>query len=68
MKIDAHSLSREQQAHFVVSEEQDKSWAHSCKGSRWGIQFESIPGMPCIYYGDEPHARLALIRLTARRL
>lgn len=50
-KIDAHSLSREQQAHFVVSEEQDKAGAQLQRLAA-GIQF-SIPGMPCIYYGDE---------------
>ena len=50
-RIDARSLSREQQAHFVVSKEQDEYGARLQRLAA-GIQF-SLPGMPCIYYGDE---------------
>lgn len=50
-RIDPHSLTREQQAHFVVSDEQDKKGAQLQRMAA-AIQF-SLPGMPCIYYGDE---------------
>lgn len=50
-QVDAHSMSREQQAHFVVSAEQDAKGARLQKLAA-GIQF-ALPGMPCIYYGDE---------------
>lgn len=49
--IDAHSLSREQQAHFVITKEQDEKGAALQKAAA-AIQF-SIPGVPSIYYGDE---------------
>ncbi|HOX15386.1 MAG TPA: glycoside hydrolase family 13 protein [Smithellaceae bacterium] len=50
-RIDPHELSREQQASFVISDLQNR------KGSRRQrlaaiLQF-SLPGVPCIYYGDE---------------
>ncbi|MEG2625608.1 MAG: glycoside hydrolase family 13 protein [Christensenella sp.] len=50
-KIDAHTMTREQQAHFVVTKEQDDEGARLQKLAA-GIQF-TIPGMPCVYYGDE---------------
>ncbi len=50
-RIDAHSLTREQQAHFVVTEEQNIVGARLQKIAV-AIQF-SIPGVPSIYYGDE---------------
>ncbi|MCK7477629.1 MAG: alpha-amylase family glycosyl hydrolase [Candidatus Moduliflexus flocculans] len=50
-RIDPHELSREQQASFVISDSQNK------KGSRRQrlaamLQY-CLPGVPCIYYGDE---------------
>lgn len=48
---DIRSMSREQQAHFVVSEEQDAAGANLQRLAA-GIQF-TMPGMPCVYYGDE---------------
>lgn len=50
-KIDPHPLTREQQAHFIVSDEQDAYGAKLQKIAA-GLQF-TLPGMPCIYYGDE---------------
>ncbi|MEA5003409.1 MAG: glycoside hydrolase family 13 protein [Christensenella sp.] len=50
-RIDPHSLTREQQAHFIVSDEQDKKGAQLQRLAA-AIQF-SLPGTPCIYYGDE---------------
>lgn len=50
-KPDTHSMTREQQAHFVVSEQQDTQGAKLQKLAA-GIQFV-LPGMPCVYYGDE---------------
>lgn len=48
---DGKSLSREQQARFVVTEEQDRYGAILQKIAV-AIQF-SIPGVPAVYYGDE---------------
>ncbi len=53
-KIDAHSLSREQQAHFVVLQQQDANGSELQRLAA-GIQFV-MPGMPCVYYGDETGA------------
>ncbi len=50
-RIDPQSLTREQQAHFVVSDEQDKQGARLQKLAA-AIQF-TLPGTPCVYYGDE---------------
>ncbi|MEG0834432.1 MAG: glycoside hydrolase family 13 protein [Christensenellaceae bacterium] len=50
-KIDAHSLNREQQAHFVVTQEQEKEGTMLQKIAV-ALQF-TLPGVPCIYYGDE---------------
>lgn len=50
-RIDPHELSREQQASFVISDVQNK------KGSKRqrlaAILQYCLPGVPCIYYGDE---------------
>ena len=50
-RIDPHALTREQQAHFIVSGQQDETGARLQKLAA-AIQF-SLPGSPCIYYGDE---------------
>lgn len=50
-KAEARSMSRAQQAHFVVSPEQDAYGARLQKLAV-GIQL-ALPGMPCVYYGDE---------------
>jgi glycosidase len=50
-RADGHGLTREQQACFVVTEEQDSHGAVMQKLAA-AIQF-SLPGVPCIYYGDE---------------
>ncbi len=49
--IDPHDLTREQQARFVISSEQEKKGAQLQRMAA-AIQF-SMPGVPCIYYGDE---------------
>ena len=49
--IDPHSLSREQQASFVISDSQNRKGAFRQRLAA-ALQF-SIPGVPCIYYGDE---------------
>jgi len=50
-RIDPHELSREQQASFIISDVQNK------KGSKRqrlaAILQYCLPGVPCIYYGDE---------------
>jgi len=50
-RIDPHGLTREQQASFVISDKQDQ------KGSRRqrlaAVMQYCLPGVPCIYYGDE---------------
>ena len=51
VRIDPHELSREQQASFRISDSQNK------KGSRRQrlaamLQY-CLPGVPCVYYGDE---------------
>jgi glycosidase len=50
-RLEPHELSREQQASFLLSDSQNK------KGSRRQrlaavLQF-CLPGVPCVYYGDE---------------
>lgn len=50
-RLDARTLSREQQASFVISEAQDARGA-ALQKLAVAIQF-SLPGVPCIYYGDE---------------
>ncbi len=49
--IQSTDLTREQQAHFVVLPDQKERADHLQKLAA-AIQF-SLPGIPCIYYGDE---------------
>lgn len=49
--VEPHDLPREKQAHFVVTPEQDEVGGALQKLAA-AVQF-SIPGCPCIYYGDE---------------
>ena len=49
--IDPHGLSREQQATFMISDSQNRKGAFRQRLAA-ALQF-SIPGMPCLYYGDE---------------
>lgn len=49
--IDVATLSREQQAHFVITDEQDFA-ASKLQRLAAAIQF-SMPGVPSVYYGDE---------------
>lgn len=50
-RVQPHDLSREQQAFFRVSDEQDMYGAKLQKLAAT-VQF-TIPGCPCVYYGDE---------------
>ncbi len=50
-RIDARGLSREQQARFIVSDSQDERGAVMQRLAA-ALQF-SVPGVPCVYYGDE---------------
>lgn len=50
-RLDARSLSREQQAGFIVGDAQDIRGASMQKLAA-AIQF-TLPGVPCVYYGDE---------------
>lgn len=50
-RIDLHSLSREQQASFRLSDSQNKKGALRQRLASV-LQF-ALPGVPCIYYGDE---------------
>jgi glycosidase len=50
-RLDARTLKREQQAKFVVTDEQDARGAAMQKLCV-AVQF-SVPGVPCVYYGDE---------------
>ena len=49
--IDPHGLTREQQATFVISDSQNRKGAQRQRLAA-ALQF-SIPGVPCVYYGDE---------------
>jgi glycosidase len=49
--IDPHSLNREQQASFRLSDSQNKRGAMRQRLASV-LQF-ALPGVPCIYYGDE---------------
>ena len=49
--IDPHSLTREQQASFVISDSQNRKGALRQRLAA-ALQF-CVPGVPCIYYGDE---------------
>lgn len=50
-RLDARSLSREQQASFFVSDSQDARGAAMQRLAAL-VQF-AVPGVPCVYYGDE---------------
>ncbi|HNY50742.1 MAG TPA: glycoside hydrolase family 13 protein [Smithella sp.] len=50
-RIDPHQLSREQQASFVLTATQTKKGAQRHRLAAT-LQF-SLPGVPCVYYGDE---------------
>ena len=49
--IDPHGLSREQQASFVISDIQNKKGSERQRLA--AILQYCLPGVPCIYYGDE---------------
>lgn len=49
--IDPHNLTREQQATFVISDSQNRKGAFRQRLAA-ALQF-SVPGVPCVYYGDE---------------
>ncbi|MDR1953171.1 MAG: glycoside hydrolase family 13 protein [Clostridiales Family XIII bacterium] len=49
--VNAREISREDQAHFAASEEQDRRGA-ALQRIAAAIQF-SLPGVPAVYYGDE---------------
>ena len=47
--------SREQQAEYVITSKMDqkgKALTRLDRNTKWQYQF-FVPGMPCIYYGDE---------------
>ena len=50
-KLDPHSLTREQQASFRLSDSQNEKGAARQRLASV-LQF-ALPGVPCIYYGDE---------------
>ena len=50
-RLDARSMTREQQARFIVSDSQDARGAAMQKLAA-ALQF-AVPGVPCVYYGDE---------------
>ncbi len=50
-KINAQDLTIEQQAHFIVTKEQDKL-GEKLQKIAVALQF-ALPGVPSIYYGDE---------------
>ncbi len=50
-RLDARSMSREQQAGFIVGDAQDARGA-AMQRLAAAIQY-AIPGVPCVYYGDE---------------
>ena len=50
-RIDPHELSREQQASFVISDKQNKKGSERQRVA--AILQYCLPGVPCIYYGDE---------------
>lgn len=51
VRLDAQTLKREQQAGFVVTDEQDARGA-AMQRLCAAVQF-AVPGVPCVYYGDE---------------
>ncbi|MGP8152991.1 MAG: glycoside hydrolase family 13 protein [Smithella sp.] len=50
-RVDPHELSREQQASFVISDKQNKKGSERQRLA--AILQYCLPGVPCIYYGDE---------------
>ena len=50
-RIDPHELSREQQASFIISDSQNKKGARRQRLA--AILQYCLPGVPCVYYGDE---------------
>ena len=48
---DGGGMSREQQAHFTLSQQQN-THARTLQRLVADLQF-TLPGMPCVYYGDE---------------
>ena len=50
-RLDARTLTREQQAGFIVTDKQDERGAAMQKLCA-AVQY-TVPGVPCIYYGDE---------------
>lgn len=50
-KLDSHTLSREQQASFLISEQQNAR-GYALQKMLAAVQF-ALPGVPAIYYGDE---------------
>ena len=50
-RIDPHEISREQQASFIISDSQNKKGARRQRLA--AVLQYSLPGVPCVYYGDE---------------
>ncbi len=50
-RIDPHEMSREQQASFIISDSQNKKGARRQRLA--AVLQYSLPGVPCVYYGDE---------------
>lgn len=50
-RIDPHDMTREQQASFVISDSQNKKGARRQRLA--AILQYCLPGVPCVYYGDE---------------
>ncbi|MHB8137398.1 MAG: glycoside hydrolase family 13 protein [Smithellaceae bacterium] len=51
VRIDPRELSREQQASFVISDSQNQKGARRQRLA--AIMQYCLPGVPCVYYGDE---------------
>lgn len=51
VRIDPHELSREQQASFTISDVQNKKGSQRQRLA--AVLQYGLPGVPCIYYGDE---------------
>ncbi|MCK7489402.1 MAG: alpha-amylase family glycosyl hydrolase [Anaerotruncus sp.] len=50
-RIDPHELSREQQASFIISDSQNKKGSERQRLA--AVLQYCLPGVPCVYYGDE---------------
>ena len=50
-RIDPHELSREQQASFIISDRQNKKGSERQRLA--AVLQYCLPGVPCVYYGDE---------------